>query len=201
MEHLNSPVSANKPSNPDSPTGEIERSSAEPVAVVVEKLPSVPPAQGLSIPVIGAKVDPTAKAVSSPAVCTIPTVVGRNVIPRITTPHNPVQGQPHLNGISNITKNVTPKRSHSPPTDGTSKRLKDIEKFIRLESAFKESRAAEDRKRKPMDSIGGESMPIPTIDTARKKRLPSKELPDSSSPVPANNIRVIKNSIRLTLNR
>jgi hypothetical protein len=30
------------------------RSSAEPVAVVVEKLPSVPPAQGLSIPVIGA---------------------------------------------------------------------------------------------------------------------------------------------------
>ncbi|XP_075800633.1 poly(A) polymerase gamma isoform X2 [Microtus pennsylvanicus] len=175
---FHSPVSTNKSSNPDSPAGEAERNSTEPATVVVEKLPSVPPAQGLSIPVIGAKVDPTAKAASSPSVCTIPTVVGRNVIPRVTTPHNPVQGQPHLNGLS-ISKNVTPKRSHSPPTDGTSKRLKDIEK----------------------DAIGGESMPIPTIDTSRKKRLPSKELPDSSSPVPASNIRVIKNSIRLTLNR
>ncbi|XP_038201807.1 poly(A) polymerase gamma isoform X2 [Arvicola amphibius] len=176
---LHSPVSTNKSSSPDSPAGEAERNSTEPATVVVEKLPSVPPAQGLSIPVIGAKVDPTAKAASSPSVCTIPTVVGRNVIPRVTTPHNPVQGQPHLNGLSTISKNVTPKRSHSPPTDGTSKRLKDIEK----------------------DAIGGESMPIPTIDTSRKKRLPSKELPDSSSPVPASNIRVIKNSIRLTLNR
>ncbi|XP_008589607.1 PREDICTED: poly(A) polymerase gamma [Galeopterus variegatus] len=198
---FNSPVSTNKPSKSDSPpAGETERNSAEPAAVIVEKPLSVPPAQGLSIPVIGAKVDSTVKAVSPPAVCTIPTVVGRNVIPRITTPHNPAQGQ-HLNGMSNITKNITTKRSHSPSIDGTSKRLKDIEKFIRLESTFKDSRAAEERKRKPVDAIGGESMPIPTIDTSRKKRLPSKELPDSSSPVPANNIRVIKNSIRLTLNR
>lgn len=198
---FNSPVSTNKTSNPNSPSGEAERNSAEPATVIVEKLPSVPPAQGLSIPVIGAKADPTVKAASSPSGCTIPTLVGRNVIPRVTTPHSVVQGQPQLNGLSNISKNVTPKRSHSPPTDGTSKRLKDIEKFIRLESAFKDSHAAEDRKRKPMDAIGGESMPIPTIDTSRKKRLPSKELPDSSSPVPASNIRVIKNSIRLTLNR
>uniref|UniRef100_A0A2K6TI01 polynucleotide adenylyltransferase n=1 Tax=Saimiri boliviensis boliviensis TaxID=39432 RepID=A0A2K6TI01_SAIBB len=172
---FNSPASKS-----DSPSvGETERNSAEPTAVIVEKPLSVPPAQGLSIPVIGAKIDSTVKAVSPPAVCTIPTVVGRNVIPRITTLHNPAQGQPHLNGMSNITKTVTPKRSHSPSIDGTSKRLKDIEK----------------------DAIGGESMPIPTIDTSRTKRLPSKELPDSSSPVPANNIRVIKNSIRLTLNR
>ncbi|XP_012494634.1 PREDICTED: poly(A) polymerase gamma [Propithecus coquereli] len=150
---FNSPVSTNKSSKPDNPpAGEVERSSAEPTAIIVEKPQSVPPAQGLSIPVIGAKVDSTVKAVSPPAVCTIPTVVGRNVIPRIATPHNPAQGQPHLNGMSNITKNVTPKRSHSPSIDGSS-------------------------------------------------RLPSKELPDSSSPVPANNIRVIKNSIRLTLNR
>ncbi|ELW63351.1 Poly(A) polymerase gamma [Tupaia chinensis] len=199
---FNSPVSTNKPSKPDSPpSGETERNSAEPAAVIVEKPLSVPPAQGLSIPVIGAKVDSTVKAVSPPAVCTIPTVVGRNVIPRITTPHNPAQGQPHLNGISNIAKNITPKRSHSPSIDGTSKRLKDIEKFIRLESTYKDSHTAEERKRKSVDPIGGESMPIPTIDTSRKKRLPSKELPDSSSPVPANNIRVIKNSIRLTLNR
>nr|XP_023412961.1 poly(A) polymerase gamma isoform X2 [Loxodonta africana] len=199
---LTSPVSSVKPSKPDSPPmGETERSSAEPAAVVVGKPLSVPAAQGLSIPVIGAKADSTVKAVSPPAVCTIPTVVGRSVIPRVTTPHNPAQGQPHLNGMSNATKNVIPKRSHSPSVDGSSKRLKDIEKFIRLESTFKDARAAEDRKRKSVDTIRGESMPIPTIDTSRKKRLPSKELPDSSSPVPANNIRVIKNSIRLTLNR
>ncbi|EPY76103.1 hypothetical protein CB1_001505005 [Camelus ferus] len=199
---FNSPVSASKPAKPDvTPSGETERNNADPAGIIVEKPLSVPPAQGLSIPVIGAKVDSAVRAVSPPAVCTIPTVVGRNVIPRITTPHNSTQGQPHLNGMSNITKNVTPKRSHSPSIDGSSKRLKDIEKFIRLESTFKESRAAEDRKRKSVDAIGGECMPIPTIDTSRKKRLPSKELPDSSSPVPANNIRVIKNSIRLTLNR
>jgi len=165
---FNSPVSTNKPSKPDiPPSGEIERNNAEPAAVIVEKPLSVPPAQGLSIPVIGAKVDSAVKAVSPPAVCTIPTVVGRNVIPRIPTPHNPAQGQPHLNGMS--AKNVTHKRSHSPSVDGSSKRLKDIEKFIRLESTFKESRAPEDRKRKAMDAIGGECMPIPTIDTSRKK--------------------------------
>lgn len=83
------------------------------------------------------EVDSTVKAVSPPAVCTIPTVVGRNVIPRMTNPHNPAQGQPHLNGISNMTKNVTPKRSHSPSIDGTPKRLKDIEKVkLRLSRWF-----------------------------------------------------------------
>ncbi|XP_060043209.1 poly(A) polymerase gamma isoform X2 [Erinaceus europaeus] len=198
---FNSPLSTNKPTKHEAPSaGEMERNSAESTAVIVEKSTSVLPTQGLSIPVIGAKVDSVVKAVSPSAVCTIPTVVGRNVIPRITTPHNSAQGQPHVNGMSNITKNVIPKRSHSPSIDGSSKRLKEKDKFVRLESAFKESHS-EDRKRKSVDAIGGECMPIPTIDTSRKKRLLSKELPDSSSPVPANNIRVIKNSIRLTLNR
>ncbi|XP_054978972.1 poly(A) polymerase gamma isoform X2 [Sorex araneus] len=206
---LSSPLSAKQASKVDNPAGEPERNSTEPVArnstepvaVNMEKPSTVPPAQGLSIPVIGAKVDSAVKSVSPPTVCTIPTVVGRNVIPRITTPHNAAQGQPHINGMSNITKNVTIKRSHSPSIEGSSKRLKNIEKLIRLESAFHESRVTEDRKRKSADAVGGECMPIPTIDTARKKRLLSKELPDSSSPVPASNIRVIKNSIRLTLNR
>ncbi|XP_048362907.1 poly(A) polymerase gamma [Sphaerodactylus townsendi] len=35
----------------------------------------------------------------------------------------------------------------------------------------------------------------------REKRLSSNELPDSSSPIPASSVCVIKNSIRLTLNR
>ncbi|XP_067421297.1 poly(A) polymerase gamma isoform X3 [Emydura macquarii macquarii] len=144
-------------------------------------MPSVP-VKGLSIPVIGSKTEitGTTKAVLPSTGCTIPTVVGRNVIPRLITPP-PVQGQPLLNGISTINStNSAPKRPHSPSSEECTKRLKDVEK----------------------DSLGGgESIPIPTIDTSRSQRLASKELPDSSSPVPTNNIRVIKHSIRLTLNR
>ncbi|XP_045150046.1 poly(A) polymerase gamma isoform X2 [Echinops telfairi] len=182
---FNSPVSLVRPSKPDSrPGGEAERSSAEPGAAVTEKKPpSAPPAHGLSIPVIGAKADSTVKAASPPAVCTIPTVVGRNVVPRVPAPHNPAQGQPHLNGLSNMTKSITPQTSLSPSVDGPSTKLKDAEeKLLHIESTFKDPRAAENRKRKAV-------------------RLPSKELPDSSSPVPAKSIRVVKNSIRLTLNR
>ncbi|KAK7901279.1 hypothetical protein WMY93_018048 [Mugilogobius chulae] len=44
--------------------------------------------------------------------------------------------------------------------------------------------------------------PIPTLDTSRTQRLPSMELPDASSPLPASNsCRVVKNSIKLALNR
>ncbi|XP_078005655.1 poly(A) polymerase gamma isoform X1 [Phascolarctos cinereus] len=207
---FSSPVLLNKHSKPESPpVVEVESSCAEPdetaPATTAEKpldvVPS-PPIQGLSIPVIGSKIDSTIKAISPPAICTIPTVVGRNVIPRIITSHNLVQGQQHQNGMLSLTsKSAISKRSHSPSLDGSPKRLKDIEKFIGLDSAFRESCAPKDGKRKPMDGLGGESMPIPTIDTSRLQRLPSKELPDSSSPVPTNNIRVIKNSIRLTLNR
>uniref|UniRef100_A0A8C3SPM0 polynucleotide adenylyltransferase n=1 Tax=Chelydra serpentina TaxID=8475 RepID=A0A8C3SPM0_CHESE len=155
-------------------------------------MPSVP-IKGLSIPVIGSKIAGTTKAVLPPTGCTIPTVVGRNVIPRFITPP-PAQGQQLLNGISTInSKNAAPKRPHSPSSEECTKRLKDIEKVkthFNMESKGKR------------DSLGGgESMPIPTIDTSRSQRLASKELPDSSSPVPTNNIRVIKHSIRLTLNR
>ncbi|KAM7171775.1 LOW QUALITY PROTEIN: poly(A) polymerase gamma [Macrochelys suwanniensis] len=171
-------------------------------------MPSVP-IKGLSIPVIGSKTEiaGTTKAVLPPTGCTIPTVVGRNVIPRLITPP-PAQGQQLLNGISTInSKNAAPKRPHSPSSEECTKRLKDIEKVkthFNMESKGK--RVGEmciDKLQKTLqDSLGGgASMPIPTIDTSRSQRLASKELPDSSSPVPTNNIRVIKHSIRLTLNR
>ncbi|XP_065445697.1 poly(A) polymerase gamma isoform X1 [Chrysemys picta bellii] len=171
-------------------------------------MPSVP-VKGLSIPVIGSKTEiaGTTKAVLPPTGCTIPTVVGRNVIPRLITPPS-AQGQPLLNGISTINStNAAPKRPHSPSSEECTKRLKDIEKVkthFNMES--KGERVGEmciDKLQKTLqDSLGGgESMPIPTIDTSRSQRLASKELPDSSSPVPTNNIRVIKHSIRLTLNR
>ncbi|TNM99769.1 hypothetical protein fugu_012802 [Takifugu bimaculatus] len=55
---------------------------------------------------------------------------------------------------------------------------------------------AAQRRREP------KAKPIPTIDTSRTQRLPSMELPDASSPLPASNsCRVVKNSIKLALNR
>ncbi|XP_075781647.1 poly(A) polymerase gamma isoform X4 [Pelodiscus sinensis] len=171
-------------------------------------LPSLP-VKGLSIPVIGSKTDVTSttKTVLSPTGCIIPTVVGRNVIPRlITSP--PAQGQQLLNGILTInSKNVAPKRSHSPSSEECTKRLKDIEKVkTHFNTESKRDRVGEmciEKLQKTLqESLGQEeSMPIPTIDTSRSQRLASKELPDSSSPIPTNNIRVIKHSIRLTLNR
>ncbi|XP_063299817.1 poly(A) polymerase gamma isoform X2 [Pelobates fuscus] len=132
-------------------------------------------AQGLSIPGIGLMSD--SAATNNPEVqsgCTIPTVVGLNVIPRLPSPPRHSQGQTLQNDSTSLSpKSAAAKRAH-PPT---------------LEESPKRERAI------------AEPMPIPTIDRARSQRLPSKELPDASSPVPTNNIRVIKNSIRLTLNR
>ncbi|XP_029449582.1 poly(A) polymerase gamma isoform X2 [Rhinatrema bivittatum] len=89
----------------------------------------------------------------------------------------------HISGKSDISpKGAASKRSHSPPLEESPKRLKDTEKLIDLDCACKEHSSPEDVKRNIV-------------------RLPSKELPDASSPIPTNNIRVVKNSIRLTLNR
>uniref|UniRef100_UPI00398F1E3F poly(A) polymerase gamma isoform X2 n=1 Tax=Pristiophorus japonicus TaxID=55135 RepID=UPI00398F1E3F len=164
--------------------------------------------QGKSIPVIGAKSDlaSTANPSPPPAVCTIPTVVGRSVIPRLTSPSN----QPLPNGTKlNTSPNSSSKRPHSPTLEESPKRLKDLQLMCAIEpddSNFKQPHSSneEDRQKSLKDGQDNheevKSMPIPTIDT-RSQRLPSKELPDASSPVPTSSIRVIKNSIRLTLNR
>ncbi|XP_062826280.1 poly(A) polymerase gamma [Anolis carolinensis] len=79
---------------------------------------------------------------------------------------------------ASIKNSSAQKRVHSPASGDALKRLKDTEK----------------------QSLG-KTMPFQTVGTLRSQRLPSKELPDSSSPVPTSSIRVVKNSIRLTLNR
>ncbi|NXE47257.1 PAPOG polymerase, partial [Casuarius casuarius] len=166
-------------------------------------VPSV--SKGLSIPVIGSKVETTVTIRTSgpPCIgCTIPTVVGHNTISRLRT--HLAQGQHELNGTPTTnSKNAAPKRPHSPTSEECPKRPKDREKLIGQDSAFKDGGNPEDVKRRSTenDGLGGKSMPIPIIDTSRSQRLSSKELPDSSSPVPTNNIRIIKRSIRLTLNR
>uniref|UniRef100_A0AAY4E5C2 polynucleotide adenylyltransferase n=1 Tax=Denticeps clupeoides TaxID=299321 RepID=A0AAY4E5C2_9TELE len=145
-----------------------------------EYLPSVE--EGKTIPVIG---------VSAPAGTTIPTVVGRSVVPR-TTGNSLVETPNGLNGPT--------KAPHSPTEDEPGQRIKDLP--FSDDSAFKEPFPPTnglDKGDCPL--VVSSAMPIPTIDTSRAQRLPSKELPDASSPIPTSNLRVIKNSIRLTLNR
>ncbi|XP_059373459.1 poly(A) polymerase gamma isoform X1 [Carassius carassius] len=159
------------------------------------------PEQGMSIPVIGSKpiTTPVAKPPAPPAGNTIPTVVGRSVIPRITSScPSPAELPNSVNGA--------PKRPHSPSLEDPPKRHKDTEVFSD-DSAFKEpyppnSNGSDCEERPAVEDLSAtKPMPIPTIDTSRSQRLPSKELPDASSPIPTSNLRVIKNSIRLTLNR
>ncbi|XP_030052049.1 poly(A) polymerase gamma isoform X1 [Microcaecilia unicolor] len=150
------------------------------------------------------EVESTVAITAEPSViCTIPTVVGRNVVHHlISPPHSAPQPPPHLNGKSNISpKGAISKRPHSPPLEESPKRLKDTEELIGLDSTLEEPSPNEEVKKDTVDNLGGEVMPIPTIGATRFQRLSSKELPDAASPVPTNSIRVIKNSIRLTLNR
>uniref|UniRef100_A0A8B9LYA3 polynucleotide adenylyltransferase n=1 Tax=Astyanax mexicanus TaxID=7994 RepID=A0A8B9LYA3_ASTMX len=166
---FSSPTPVCKPITPSKP----------PVPLYVDTSPACESSpkeeQGLSIPVIGAKPSVTLVATEAPVGSTIPTVVGRNIIPRMSPPDLP-------NGLNG----AAPKRPHSPSLEEPPKKLKDTEQVSVTEL---------------INSYDQAPMPIPTIDTSRTQRLPSKELPDASSPVPTSNLRVIKNSIRLTLNR
>lgn len=95
------------------------------------------------------------------------------------------------------------KRAASPTaTEELSKRLK--EEAVAVDDVtFKEPLP-------PSDSLlhtdrgdsGCKATPIPTLDSSRTQRLPSMELPDASSPLPSSqSCRVVKNSIKLALNR
>ncbi|NWX99944.1 PAPOG polymerase, partial [Nothoprocta ornata] len=206
----NSP-SLNRISKLDTSAAEIERNAGIQRAAGAssrEKIPNVAipsVSKGLSIPIIGSKMEARVTIRTSGPPCigyTIPTVVGHGTISRLRT--HLAQGQQELQGTPTvISKNAAPKRPHSPASEECPKRLKDKEKLIAQDLAFKDSGNPDDVKRKSTENDGLErkSMPIPIIDTSRSQRLSSKELPDSSSPVPTNNIRIIKRSIRLTLNR
>ncbi|XP_064411745.1 poly(A) polymerase gamma isoform X2 [Latimeria chalumnae] len=218
---LNSPTSV-KFSKPDSPpTADTQRNVVPgkmTAVTLIEKPSSIGSSpelvHGKSIPVIGSKIDgPTLNDIASSTGCSIPTVVGRNVIPRMSSPPNLQQAQNQLNGLSNLS---VPKRPHSPSLEESPKRLKDIGKLVvsndcgsgepcpSNSTSLEPSPPSDARQKESQvtDILGGvKPMPIPTIEASRSQRLPSKELPDASSPVPTNSTRVIKNSIRLTLNR
>ncbi|XP_059373462.1 poly(A) polymerase gamma isoform X2 [Carassius carassius] len=203
---FSSPTPVSKPCQPVSTPEDSITPPKHPVLVFIDsptasEVSPPKPEQGMSIPVIGSKpiTTPVAKPPAPPAGNTIPTVVGRSVIPRITSScPSPAELPNSVNGA--------PKRPHSPSLEDPPKRHKDTEVFSD-DSAFKEpyppnSNGSDCEERPAVEDLSAtKPMPIPTIDTSRSQRLPSKELPDASSPIPTSNLRVIKNSIRLTLNR
>uniref|UniRef100_A0A8C9STI6 polynucleotide adenylyltransferase n=1 Tax=Scleropages formosus TaxID=113540 RepID=A0A8C9STI6_SCLFO len=92
------------------------------------------------------------------------------------------------------------KRPHSPLLGDSSRKLKDTAKVFRMLlvwGAFE----IQDRT-SPVGGLSGtKAMPILTICTSRTQRLSSKELPDPLSPIPTRTLRVVKNAIKITLNR
>ncbi|XP_048793639.1 poly(A) polymerase gamma isoform X1 [Lagopus muta] len=163
-----------------------------------------PVSKGISIPVIGSKMEAAVAIRTSgpPSDCTIPTAIGHNAVSQLKTRF--VQGHHELSGTQiTASKSAAPKRPHSPASKECSKRSKDREKLIGQDSAFKDDGNPEDVKRRSTENVGlgGKNRLIASIDTSRSQRLCSEELPDSSSPVPTNGIRIIKRSIRLTLNQ
>uniref|UniRef100_A0A673ACQ3 Poly(A) polymerase n=1 Tax=Sphaeramia orbicularis TaxID=375764 RepID=A0A673ACQ3_9TELE len=87
------------------------------------------------------------------------------------------------NGLEDSVNGAPTKRPHSPTQEDPAKRHKDAEAGLT-----------------PLS--GSKAKPIPTIDTSRTQVRTCMELPDASSPLPASNsCRVVKNSIKLALNR
>ncbi|KAK5853657.1 hypothetical protein PBY51_014792 [Eleginops maclovinus] len=111
------------------------------------------------------------------------------------------------NGLEDSTNDAAAKRPHSPTQEDLAKRPKEAEVVPNDDSAFKEpyppsSSDSHGEGANAQTLSGSKAKPIPTIDTSRTQRLPSMELPDASSPLPASNsCRVVKNSIKLALNR
>ncbi|XP_010285759.1 PREDICTED: poly(A) polymerase gamma, partial [Phaethon lepturus] len=202
--------SLNKISKLDTSPAEIERNAVHQSSTVAnnrEKMAriAVPPvSKGLFIPVNDSKMEATV-ASGPPIGYTVP---GHNTISQYRARF--VQGQRELSGTPIIDpKNAAPKGPYSltskgchlPTLEECSKKI-DGEKLTGQDSAFKDGGNLEDVRRRSAQNgvLGGKSMLIPFINPSRSQRLSSKELPDSSSPVPTNSIRIIKRSIKLTLN-
>ncbi|KAM9345460.1 poly(A) polymerase gamma-like [Symphorus nematophorus] len=195
-------------SKPSKPVSDTDDSVSPPKQLFVEgsPAPSAAPAaqdQGMSIPVIGSKPPVKAKPPSPPASSSITTVLSGDVMPNATS-----SPREEPNGLEDSVNGAPTKRPHTPTEEDVAKRHKETEAVPNDDSAFKEPYPpssdfhthGEGPNITPLS--GSKAKPIPTIDTSRTQRLPSMELPDASSPLPASNsCRVVKNSIKLALNR
>nr|XP_010298793.1 PREDICTED: poly(A) polymerase gamma [Balearica regulorum gibbericeps] len=163
--------------------------------------------KGLSVPAMDSKMEAAVALRTSgpPAGCTIP---GHNAISQLRGHF--VQGQRELSGTPFADpKNAVPTQPYLPPFKGRLpaseeclKKPIDGERLTGQDSAFKGGGNPDDVRRRSTENgvLGGKSMLIPIINTSRSQRLSTKELPDSSPPVPTDSILVVKRSIKLTLN-
>ncbi|XP_061819086.1 poly(A) polymerase gamma [Nerophis lumbriciformis] len=181
---LNSPTS-----KPSKPTDDTEDGVSPPKQLFLEVSPassSAPTVKEL------AKAPPASSSVSS-------TLCGNVTPDAASSPkEEPESQEDSVNGAV--------KRPHSPTQEDNAKRPKETEVAPTDKPTFKEPLPPSSETHREKSNITplaeSKAKPIPTIDTARTQRLPSMELPDASSPLPASNsCRVVKNSIKLALNR
>lgn len=195
-------------SKPSKPTSDTDDGVSPPKQLFVESPPTPSAAsaakdQGMSIPVIGSKPPVRAKAPSPPASSSISTPLSGTLKPNAAS-----SPKEEPNGLDDSVNGAPLKRPHSPTQEDLAKRHKDTEVASSDDGTFKEPYPpsseghAQGDGPNPTSHSGSKAKPIPTIDTPRTQRLPSMELPDASSPLPASNsCRVVKNSIKLALNR
>ncbi|XP_019737661.1 poly(A) polymerase gamma isoform X1 [Hippocampus comes] len=192
-------------SKPSKPTSDTDDGVSPPKQLFLEVSPaasSAPAAkdQAVSIPALGSKQADKAKVPLVPGSSTVSATLSGNLMPNAASSpkEEPDNQEDSVNGAA--------KRPHSPLQEDVAKRHKDTEVAPNDDSTFKEPfpPSSDTPREKPAMTPLSESKakPIPTIDTPRTQRLPSMELPDASSPLPASNsCRVVKNSIKLALNR
>ncbi|KAG7229895.1 hypothetical protein INR49_009613 [Caranx melampygus] len=174
-------------SKPTKPATDTDDGASPPKQLFVESSPacSAAPAakdQGMSIPVIGSKPLVKAKPPSPPASSSITPVLSSMKPNATSSPRD------EHNGLEDSVNGAPTKRPHSPTQEDLAKRHKDTEVVSNDDSIFKEPYPPSS------DSC--------TQGEGPNTRLPSMELPDASSPLPASNsCRVVKNSIKLALNR
>ncbi|XP_060943016.1 poly(A) polymerase gamma isoform X1 [Limanda limanda] len=188
------------PEKPSKPASDTDDSVSPPKELFEEGSPAPSAAaaaddQGMSIPVIGSKPAGKAKPASPPA--------SSSVEP--TAASSPKE---EPNGLDDSISEAPANRPPSPTQEDLAKMPKDTEVVPVDDSIFKEPYPPSSDSSVHGDGAdttplaGSKAKAIPTIDTSRTQRLPSMELPDASSPLPASNsCRVVKNSIKLALNR
>ncbi|XP_076017057.1 poly(A) polymerase gamma isoform X2 [Genypterus blacodes] len=180
---------------PSKPASDTDDGVSPPKQLFLDTSPACSAAtdQGMSISVLGSR---PAKAPSPPCSSTVPSVVSGSMQPNATS-----SPKEESNGLEDSVNGAPDKRSPSPTEEDQTKGPKEAEVVSNDDSAFKEPLPPSSDSNVTALS-GSKAKPIPTIDTSRTQRLPSMELPDASSPLPtSNSCRVVKNSIKLALNR
>uniref|UniRef100_A0A3Q3LZP7 polynucleotide adenylyltransferase n=1 Tax=Mastacembelus armatus TaxID=205130 RepID=A0A3Q3LZP7_9TELE len=201
-------------SKPSKPASDTDDSVIPPKELFVESspAPSAAPAatdQGMSIPVIGSKPPVKVKPPSPPASSSINTVMGGSMNPIDTS-----SPKEEPNGLEDSVNGALSKRPRSPTQEDPAKRHKDSEVSSVDNSTFKEPYppSSEFYTHGEGPNFVGvvysvcfyslANMVVSNVAVSLPQRLPSMELPDASSPLPASNsCRVVKNSIKLALNR